>query len=194
MATTPKAMTLTLQICTFSSHLPCTSSYWTRIFSTHSTLWVSEWHGTDHGQDSHISQCSVKWKCNRGPVLNLSTGNRSQQSLHTCATPPTNQIWHFNTKLFIVMVKSSKSFTIATNFFATMQATNITTWGALQQEKAGTHREGIPQDKEKGSISSASHLLLQELKWSVFVWLRTDPCQKLTFYFPQINSKQASSC
>lgn len=127
--------------------------------------------------DSHISQCSVKWKHDRGPVLNLSTGNGSQQGLHTCGTPPSNQIRSFNTKLFIIMLKSSKSFTIATNFFATIEAANITTGCALQQEKADTHREGTLQDKEKGRISRASHLLLQELKWSIFVWLRTDTCQ-----------------
>lgn len=177
-ATTPRAVTLTLQSCTFSWHLPWTSSYWTRIFSTHSTLWVSEWDETDHGQDSHISQSRVKWKHDRGSVLNLSTGNRSQQCLHTCVTLQANQIKCFNTKLFIIMLKTSKLFTTATNFFATIQATNITPgWSTRRQ----THRRKAHYRTQRKEVSPG-------VKKEYFCMIENWSISRLTFCFPQINS------
>lgn len=154
---TPRAVTLTLQICTFCWHFPWTSSHWTRIFSTHSTLWVSEWYGTEHSQNSHLSQCEME------------TWQKIQHREQIPAMPaPTNQKSHFNKQLF--MLKSSKLFTIASNSFATIQAAKITAGCAWEQEKADTEGRHTAGFRNISNIS------------------------KLTFYFPKIDSNQASSC
>lgn len=117
-----------------------------------------------------ISQCSVKKKHDKRPCAESQQREQIPAVSHICVTLTTNRIRCFNTQPFIIMLRSSKLFTIATSFFATIQATNITTRHALEQEKAGTQREGTLQDIEKGSTSSTSSpLLLQELKRSIFI-------------------------
>lgn len=159
-----KATILTLHNCTSAKHFCWTISYWMRIFIIHCTLWVSERYGrTNCCEDFCISQRTMKWKNDRGPVLSLSTDNISQWCLHTCMTLSAIKIRCFNTNLFIIMLKSSGLFTIASNFFATIQATNIKTGCALEKEKVDMPREGTLQDSEKGSISNTSPLILQEV-------------------------------